>query len=256
VTIDVSTFIGSYPFRRVPNPSVDSLIRHMDRVGVERAWVGHLPSAFENDPAPGNQELADAVRVYPDRLMAVHTVKPSLPDVLHDLDRTQSDGRSAVRVYPLQHGLAPTGPEMHAFVGVAGERRIPIILTVRFEDVRQRHPSDVAGDLPPSAVRTLIRAHPNVQLLVTHASRDFIEEVYFGSTESESARILWDICWIWGPPFDDLQTLVQTIGAERFVFGSCFPLRIMDAPVAKLDLTNLQPDQRRKIESGNLERWM
>ena len=62
-TIDVNTFIGPYPFRHVPHPDPDVLVRVLDREGMRQAWVGHLPSAFYRDPTPGNAALyADAAR--------------------------------------------------------------------------------------------------------------------------------------------------------------------------------------------------
>ena len=63
--------------------------------------------------------------------------------------------------------------------------------------------------------------------------------------------MLWDICWIWGPPEDHLATLLQTVGIERFVFGTGQPLRIPENSVAKLDLLDLAPAHRSAIESDN-----
>ncbi|MGH7645875.1 MAG: hypothetical protein ACREMR_09850, partial [Gemmatimonadales bacterium] len=57
--------------------------------------------------------------------------------------------------------------------------------------------------------------------------------------------------WVWGPPEDHLETLVRTIGVERFVFGTGQPLRIPETSVAKLDLLDLGPEQRAAIEAGN-----
>jgi predicted TIM-barrel fold metal-dependent hydrolase len=128
---------------------------------------------------------------------------------------------------------------------------VPLMLAVRLEDARQRHPNDRAAELPPWAVRNLVRSDPGVRLVVTHADRPFIEEVHFGSTPEESSRILWDICWIWGPPEDHLETLLRTVGVERFVFGTGQPLRLPENSVAKLDLLDLTPDQRRVIEHEN-----
>ncbi|HEY9442007.1 MAG TPA: amidohydrolase family protein, partial [Gemmatimonadales bacterium] len=104
---------------------------------------------------------------------------------------------------------------------------------------------------PAAAVRTLVRSHPELRLIVTHADRPFIEEVHFGSTPTEAARIWWDICWIWGPPEDHLQTLLATIGAARFLFGTGQPLRIPENGVAKLDLLDLSAEDRNAIEAGN-----
>jgi predicted TIM-barrel fold metal-dependent hydrolase len=47
---------------------------------------------------------------------------------------------------------------------------------------------------------------------------------------------LWDISWIWGPPEDHLAKLFRTIGADRFVFGTQWPLRLTQTPRANLDL--------------------
>jgi predicted TIM-barrel fold metal-dependent hydrolase len=130
---------------------------------------------------------------------------------------------------------------------------MPIMLAVRLEDGRQRHPNDRAGELPPWVVRSLIRSDRSARLIVTHADRGFIEEVHFGSTPEEAARIWWDISWIWGPPEDHLETLIGTNGVERFVFGTGQPLRIPETGVAKLDLLDLTAEQREAIESKNAQ---
>ena len=101
-------------------------------------------------------------------------------------------------------------------------------------------------------VRSWIRSDPAVRLIVTHADRDFIEQVHFGATPEEAGRILWDICWVWGPPEDHLALLLKTVGVERFVFGTGMPLRIPENSLAKLDLLEISADDRRRIEELNL----
>ena len=60
--IDVNTLIGPYPFRHVPHPDPDVLVRVLDREEIDSAWVGHLPSAFYRDPSAGNAELYAGAR--------------------------------------------------------------------------------------------------------------------------------------------------------------------------------------------------
>jgi hypothetical protein len=117
-----------------------------------------------------------------------------------------------------------------------GEKKLPLLLTVRFEDLRQRHPLDVAGDLTAAAIRSLARAGRGVRVVVTAAGREMIEEVHWGLTPDEQRRVTWDISWIWGPPEDHLAKLFRTIGAGRFVFGTHWPLRLSQTPRANLDL--------------------
>ena len=111
--------------------------------------------------------------------------------------------------------------------------------------------SAAAAELTPANLRELVRSDPRVRLLGTHADRECIEQVHFGSTPEEAARILWDICWIWGPPEDHLALLLDTVGVERFCFGTAAPMRLPENSVAKLDLLDIDLPSRRAIEEGN-----
>jgi predicted TIM-barrel fold metal-dependent hydrolase len=141
---------------------------------------------------------------------------------------------------------------MMALAARCGATGMPLVLAVRLEDGRQRHPIDGSTELAPWMVRTLIRQHPALRLIVTHGEREFVEQVHFGATPEEAARILWDITWIWGPPEDHLATLLTTVGSARFTFGSGMPLRLGETSVAKLDLLDLSPAVRARIESENV----
>ena len=249
--IDVNTFVGAYPFRRVPGTSPAALQQALDRVGIDQAWVSHLPSVFWRAPADGNAWLYDAAGT-DQRFKPVPAVHPALTGWEEVLGQAADRGAPAVRCDPTHYGLDPQGAEMRVLAAACGAARLPLLLAVRFEDGRQRHPNDRAPELPASAVRALIRSDDDVRLIVTHAERSFVEEVHFGSTPEEAARIWWDISWIWGPPEDHLQTLLATIGPARFVFGTGQPLRLPETSVAKLDLLDLTPEQRAAIESGNV----
>jgi predicted TIM-barrel fold metal-dependent hydrolase len=248
--IDVNSFVGAYPFRRVPGSSPDALLRAMDRVAIDQAWVTHLPSIFWRDPMEGNPWLYETAERN-DRLRAVPAVHPGFTGWQQAVTEARAADAPAVRCDPTYYGIDSVGSEMRALAEVCGAEGVPLMLSVRLEDGRQRHPNDRAGELLPSAVRTLIRSHPALRLVVTHAERGFVEEVHFGSTPEESARIWWDICWVWGPPEDHLETLLRTVGVERFVFGTGQPLRLPETSVAKLDLLDLPGEQRQSIEFEN-----
>jgi predicted TIM-barrel fold metal-dependent hydrolase len=248
--IDVSAFVGAYPFRRVPGTSPDGIVGAMDRTGIDEAWVTHLPGIFWRDPHDGNRWLLDTCRGHA-RLRAIPAVQPELPGWERVLAAARASAVPAVRSDPTFYGIAPAGPAMRALAAACGEADIPLVLAVRLEDGRQRHPNDAAAELPAAAVRALLRSNPAVRLLVTHADRPFIEEVHFGSTPEEARRIWWDISWVWGPPEDHLETLLRTMGPARFVLGTGQPLRIAETGLAKLDLLDLSPAEREAIEWRN-----
>ncbi len=253
MVVDVNAWIGHYPFRNVGVGPVE-LLRLMDELKIDIAWVSHLAAAYWRDPTAGNSRLyAMAERHGP--LKPVPAIHPGLPNWRRELDDAAARGVPAVRADPTFYGIAPSGTEMRALAAGVGEVDLPLMLAVKFEDGRQRHPNDAAPELAPAAVRALVRMDPHARFIITGADRDFIEQVHYGSTTDEATRILWDISWIWGPPEDHLTHLVATIGPERFCFGTGLPLRIPETSVAKLDLAEFGPEVRGRIEAGNVGSW-
>ncbi len=254
MTVDVATFVGSYPYRQVTGGTAQWLLEQMDRLEIETAWVGSLASFLHTDPAPANADLTARLADH-HRLLPVPTIQPGLPGWERDLDWAREIGASAVRAYPQFQGVDPGGTEMVELGSAVAAAGLPLVLTVRFEDSRQRHPTDVAGDLPAAAVRKLAREDERLRILVTSADRRFIEEVHFGLTPEESRRVLWEISWVWGPPENHLQALLETVGGDRFTLGTGMPLRIPDSAHAKLGLLDGDARLRAAIRCDNLARW-
>jgi predicted TIM-barrel fold metal-dependent hydrolase len=254
--VDVAAFVGTYPYRDLGRAgSADWLLGQMDRLSIDRAWVGYLPSVLHSDPAADNRALARIVASHQDRLAPIPTVNPDQPRWQDDLNEALSLAAPAMRVYPQYLGLDTAGDAMRVVAGAAAVARLPLVLTVRLEDRRQRHPADRAGELEAAAVRTFVRQDPQLRLLVTHADRAFIEEVHFGLTDTEAAQVMWDISWVWGPPEDQLRLLFETVGIERFAVGTGMPLRIGDAAFTKLDLLDLDESARASVLGSNIDRW-
>lgn len=233
--IDVAACIGPYPFRHLPHPDPDVLVRVLEREGLSGAWVGYLPSAWQRDPAPGNAALFAALAPYP-TLRPAPVVRPDWPGWEHAMRDVVADGAAAVRAYPMHWGMGAHDSNLRSLALACGDAGVPLVLTVRFEDLRQRSSLDVASDLTAAHVRALARAGGKVRIVVLGAGRDLLEETHWGLTPEEQRRVYWDFAWIWGPPEDHLAHLFRTIGAERFVYGTHWPLRLVQNPRANLDL--------------------
>ena len=233
--IDCAAYIGSFPFRHLPHPDPEVLARVLAREGLSGAWVGYLPSAWQRDPAPGNAALFAALAPFP-TLHPAPVIRPDWPQWERALRDVVEMGAVAVRAYPQHWGMGAHDVSMRALALACGALHVPLLLTMRFEDLRQRSPLDVAGDLTAAHVRSVARAGAGVRLVVTGAGRDVLEETHWGLTPEEQRRVYWDFAWIWGPPEDHLAHLFRTVGPERFVYGTHWPLRLTQNPRANLDL--------------------
>ncbi len=250
MSIDVNTFIGAYPWRPLPQVSPEALVAELKSQGIEEAWVTYLPSLFWKDPMLGNSFLYAAISAFPG-LRAVPVVHPGLPRWDDAIDQAIREHVPCLRVDPGRFGIDPVGSEMRRLAARCGEDGLPLMVAMRLEDGRGRHPLDVAPDLTPAAIRSLVRSDPALRLVVTQADRDQILEVHFGSTPDESARIFWDISWIWGAPEDHLEEVIHTVGVSQFLLGTGQPLRLHEAALAKLELARITQPERDAIESGN-----
>jgi len=252
--LDTNALIGPYPFRYVPHPDPDVLVRVLEREALRGAWVGHLPSAFYRDPTAGNAALFTALAPYSGVLHPVPCIRPDWPGWERALRDAVDRGAVAVRAYPPQWGMGAGNAALHALAAACAEIGSILLLTVRFEDLRQRSHLDVAGDLDAATIRAVVRSAPQARVLVTAAGRELIEQVHWGLTPEERARLWWDISWIWGPPEDDLAHLFRTIGADRFVYGTHWPLRLTQTPRANLDLLPEDVQHLPLADAGALQR--
>ncbi|MEO7964365.1 MAG: hypothetical protein ABIT38_10725, partial [Gemmatimonadaceae bacterium] len=192
--------------------------------------------AFHRDPLPSNSHLHSALAPYGDRLIAAPIVRPDWPSWRDIVNGTADSGGVVVRAYPQLWGMSPGDGRLSELAAACASRELSLQLTVRFEDLRQRHALDVAGDLSAAHVRELARARTGARIVVSAAGREMIEEVHWGLTPDERSRVFYDFSWIWGPPTDDLATLFRSMGSERFVYGTMWPLRLTQGARANLAL--------------------
>ena len=154
--VDVDAFLGAYPFRRVPATSPDALLRAMDRVAVDEAWVSHLPSVFWRAPAEGNAWLYETA-VRERRFRPVPAVHPGLAGWENALDDAIARGAPAVRCDPTHYGLDPGGAEKRCPLGEADH-----FVTIAAKNDRQRpaHRRIIVHDEDFAPGRTRLRHLP------------------------------------------------------------------------------------------------
>ena len=239
-SVDVSALVGSYPFRELPHPDPGTLIGVLDREEISRAWVGHLPTAFHRDPRKGNESLYRELGPHRSRLDPAPAVRPDWPGWEKELGRAVDEGSSVIRAYPAHWSMGPGHPALVELARSCARAQLPLLFTVRFEDSRQRHAIDVAGDLPAATIREVARAGTQARIVVASAGRAMIEEIHWGLTPFERELVWYDTSWIWGPPEDDFAHLLRAVGPSRFVYGTGWPLRL--AQVTRANLALLPPD--------------
>jgi predicted TIM-barrel fold metal-dependent hydrolase len=76
--IDMSAYLGHWPFRRLRHNDADGLLALMDRAEIDRACVSSASAIFYRNSQAGNEELAGQIAGHEDRLTPFAVINPGV----------------------------------------------------------------------------------------------------------------------------------------------------------------------------------
>jgi predicted TIM-barrel fold metal-dependent hydrolase len=253
--IDVNASLGHYPFRRLRYTSAAALLGLMDRNGIDQAVVTSLHAVFYRDAHRGNEDLFEETKPHRSRLIPVATLNPRYAGWQRDLAEAVARWKmKAVALVPEHHGYRLNDNHGRAaFARIAGYG-LPVVLTQRLEDRRQRHAWDRAEDLGVQAIVEAAQAFPNMKFLLSNWARfDGLELARAGL----KGRCLIDFARMPVVMRKCVPQLVETLGAEAVAFGSHMPFDYVGPSLIKLaNLEALYPADSSNFASRNAARFL
>lgn len=243
-------------------PSVDELLRAMDRAGVARAvllgWYWERMATCRGQ----NAFYATCIRAHPDRLSAFATFHPSAGEtgVLDELQRAADTGLVGLgELSPHSAGFALDDPVFDAALDFAASRRWPVNLHVTDPDSR---PFPGRITTPLDDFRLLAARHPTVTFILAHwggllplrGGGPLPDNVYFDTAASPL---------LYGQ--DIWRRFCTQVPAERVLFGSDFPLNLypgidplptMERLIAEVHRSELDAAALRVVVRDNARRLL
>ncbi|HEV3146145.1 MAG TPA: amidohydrolase family protein, partial [Gemmataceae bacterium] len=200
-----------------------------------------------------NARLAeDCRKVGKDFLIPFGTANPLMPFWEDDLNRCREQHMPGVRLYPAWHGYPLDHPEFVKLLRKATEFGMLIQIALRLEDERTQNPLLRLQPADPAPLPEIIAAIPRLRLVLLN---------HFGIVKPEFLRKLIAA----GQVFVDIATvesvggvakLLETMPAERVLFGSHFPFFYFESAELKLKESNLEPAIEKAIRSDNAKRLL
>ncbi len=248
--IDTNAFLGHYPFRRMAARTVQEMIELMDRSSIDRAVVSSLHAVFYRDAHRGNLELFEETKAHGDRFTCIATVNPKYVGWVKDMEQAIDEWKmNAVTLVPAHHGYALTDDFCKAAIAKIVEYDVPLVLTQRFEDRRQRHHWDIAEDLELKVVLELARMWPTLKIVLNN---------WIGLDGARlkdaglKGRCLIDFARLHVLLNQDVSKLITELGIEAISFGSHMPFDYTAPSLVKLaNLETLSADEYERISWRN-----
>lgn len=241
--IDFHCHVGAWPQYGMFD-GVDDMLRAMDAAGVDQACLFNV---FQGDHRHGNDEVAKVVRQHPDRFIGFAFVTPHYPEsILSELNRAfDTLNMRAIKIYPPYFDRPVTDPVWGAVFEFADERRLTVI----------SHTWGGDGKCDPMLFVGLAERYPGVRWVMGHAGGPPGGRESGKKAALANPGIFLEICSSHRNP-GAIEDLVRTVGADRVIFGSDMPLLDPRIHVGRIMLSDVSPDDKRKMLGANAQRLL
>ena len=162
--IDINTYIGHWPFVRLRHNTCSDLLKRMNEFGVDVSVVANLSGIFYKNTQSANEELFEEIsksKRYGNRLIPFVAINPTYADWRHDLNICiEKFGMKGIRIYPQYHDYEINDPRCIELVKIARDSNLPVAVTLRLVDKRQRSWLDIVEGISWMDIAALVKAVP------------------------------------------------------------------------------------------------
>jgi len=225
---------GSSGHYHVPEGDTDSMVRDMDRFGIQTCCVFSIQGVF-SDERYGNDLIIDAVQRHPDRFIGFTLVNPHRgPDAMRqELQRCLEAGLRGIKLIPTYQRYPEEGPNIDVACQFAHEHQ-QFILNHQWGSAAQ--------------MERLVRTYTNACFFTGHTTTAYKDIM------KKYDNLYVCTCPVHGPCA--VEKHVAAFGADRFLFGS----DLTDLPIAwgvgPVLVADISEAEKRLIIGENLKHLM
>ncbi len=257
--IDINASIGHWPFKQVKNNTCSKLLERMNKFGVSISVISNLNGIFYKNTQSANEELYEEVKSdkqFRDRFVPLAVLNPIYAGWKSDLENCHKMmGMKGIRLYPLYHDYELTDPSCIELVKSARDLGLPVALTLRVVDSRQRSWMDISKEWALKDIVPIIREVPDAKYLILNIANG-LEVTPEEGELLKKADVLFDTS---GRSVSKLGELINQFGKEKFAFGTHSP--ILDYLSGMLRIESLRDTEadapaKEMLRSGNAKRML
>lgn len=221
--------------------STEELVNSMDRLGISKGCVSSM-YAIGPDASKGNQEIVEAVRKYPDRLVGMLCVNPSYKEEVEEqINIHMASGCfQQFKLHPFLHGTDSHHENYEPVYVYAQEHRASILI-------------HTWGERDVSVFSEVASKFREAIFIVGHAGGD-IKGIQRAVMEAKKHdNIVLDITSTWN--YDGaIEFMVNQVGADRVIFGSDAVFNSQSAALGRVLYSRLTDNEKEKVLGLNMKR--
>jgi predicted TIM-barrel fold metal-dependent hydrolase len=234
--IDAHCHLGPYG-RRVWTAT--RLIADMDAWKIDRAVVfptgGHKPTDYSKE----NDQVLNAVRRHPSRLIGFARVNPHFgSDSVVEVERAVSKGMRGVKLHPTMEVFPANSSLVHPIMEAASRLKVPVLIH-----------TGVPPYALPSQVADVASRFPEVKVIMGHMGGSGLA-IDAAPSAKRTENLLLETSGV--ARRLAIEEAVRSLGAHRVVFGSDWPYSHPGPEITKIRILEITEDERRRVLGGNM----
>lgn len=252
---DVSAWLGPYPFRCLSKESLYDLRQRALKNQVEHVIVSGYDNLFAQNGLNYWEKWANILAAQNDASFEAEYWPVVNPVLTGELRRLEEGLRKwpcrGVRLLPSYHDYRAWNPEVVKLMALAREHDLIVQVFVRIADERWHWMHHQPAFDFTQDVAYLTSMFEQNQLMICGAS--------LGELQSISSRLRTHTCLhadlsrVRGPVFA-MDHVVEILPLEKLVFGSLWPVQILEATLWEITSSRLSSAQQHAILQGNARR--
>lgn len=235
--IDAHTHIGKTLYT---SQSAADLLREMDASSVDRAVVCPMGAHLVVDNQEGNDVMAAAMHNYPDRFIGFATVNPWYgARALAEIDRAvERLGLAGLKLHPPLQGFEADEDLVLPVIERAIAHGLPIYI----------HSGTPVSSLPLQILEVATR-YPEGKFILGHmGGADFYVDVPLSFPRARNVWLETSLT----PHAGYVREAVETVGADRLLFGSDSPTSLIASELCKIRVLGLPLEAQDRVLGRNM----
>ena len=257
--VDINAHVGHWPFQQLQYNTCQELLQRMDRFGVDISVVSNLNGIFYKNVQSANEELFSEIgssKKFAQRFIPFAIINPLYAGWKEDLATCHGKmGMKGIRIYPAYHDYGVTDPACIELVKKARDLGMPVALTLRMVDNRQRSWLDIHHEWALKDVLPLVREVPDAKYLILNVANG----AQLGKEDADvlkKANVLMDTS---GRALANPGELLKIYGSDKFAFGTHAPIHDYLTGLLRIEsMRESEADHQVKemLRSGNAKRFL
>ena len=234
--------LGLTPSHAAIGKSCDLLIKEMDDAGISMGVVVGRKSGFLGSVS--NDDVMGFVKAYPGRFVAVASVDISNRKVaVKEIDEAVGVGFKAINIEPGAQAvpMATDDRRLYPIYAHCEDKSIPVMILAG-----GNAGSDIESTVPVALDR-VVSDFPKMKVVAAHGGWPWVHQVLHIAFRRPNLYLSPDMYFVNMPGMDDYLKAADGFLAERFIYGSSFPLCPAKGCLDFFNTLPMKPENRERV---------